>query len=145
VWSIDKGIGEDMEMWHRKFMRTVLKLTSHSVTSMVYGGLGGMPLHHQWYKHLLRFWNQLLGTSNGLLRAALIENSMMTWEALQSGSDHEHTWSCHVEKLIVQYAGPGPLSIYEELDIQHYSKMFRDSFRVAALSSESSMSIYYKM
>jgi hypothetical protein len=31
---------------------------------MVYGELGRMPLHHQWYKHLLRFWNQLLGTSN---------------------------------------------------------------------------------
>jgi hypothetical protein len=75
----------------------------------------------------------------------LIENSRMTREALQSGFDHEHIWCCQVEKLIVQYAGPGPLSIYEELDIQHYSKMFRDSFRVAALSSESSMSIYYTM
>jgi hypothetical protein len=106
---------------------------------------GRMPLHHQWYKHVLRFWNQLLVTSNELLRAALIENSRMTREAHQSGSDHEHTWCCQVEKLIVQYAGTGPLSIYEELDIQHYSKMIRDSFAVAALSSESSMSSYYKM
>jgi hypothetical protein len=66
----------------------------------------------------------------------------MTREALQSGFDHEHTWCCQVEKLIVQYAGPGPLSIYEELNIEHYSKMFRASFRVAALSCDSSMSIY---
>ncbi len=49
------------------------------------------------------------------------------------------------EKLIVQYAGPGPLSFYEELDNQHYSKVLHNSFRVAALSSESSKSIYYKM
>jgi hypothetical protein len=145
VWSMDTGLGEELERWHRKFMRTILKLPSHSVSSMVYGELGRMPLHHQWYKQLLRFWNQLLGTSNELLRAALIENSRMTREALQSGFDHEHRWCSQVEKLIVQYSGPGPLSMYEELDIQHYSKLFHDSFRVAALSSESSMSIYYKM
>jgi hypothetical protein len=80
-----------------------------------------------------------------LLRTALIENSRMTREALQSGCDHEHNLCSQVEKLIVQYAGPGPLSIYEELDIQHYSKMFHDSYRVAALASESSMSVNYKM
>jgi hypothetical protein len=61
------------------------------------------------------------------------------------GIDHEHTWCSQFGKLIVQYAGPGPLSIYEELDIQHYSKMFRDSFRIEALSSGSSIPIYYKM
>jgi hypothetical protein len=127
-----------MEKWHRKSMRTILKVPSHSVSSMVYGKLGTMPLHHQWYKHLLRFWNQLLGTSNELLRAALIENSRMTREAVQSGFDHEHTWCSHwcsqVEKLIVQHAGPSRLSIYEEPDIQHYSKMFHDSFRVGFIT-----------
>jgi hypothetical protein len=82
---------------------------------------------------------------NELLRAALIHNTRMTREALQSGFDHEYTCCSQVEKLIVQYAGPGPLSIYGELDIHQYSKMFHGSFRVAALSSESSMSVYCKM
>ena len=31
VWSMDTGLGEEMEKWHRKFMRTILKLPSHSV------------------------------------------------------------------------------------------------------------------
>ncbi len=43
----------------------------------------------------------------------------MTQEDLQLGFDHEHTWCSQVEKLIVPYVGPGPLSIYEELDSQH--------------------------
>jgi hypothetical protein len=131
VWSMVTGLGEEMEKWHPKFMQTILKLPSHSVSSMVHGGLGRMPLHHQWHKHLLRFWNQLLGTSDELLRAALTETSRMTREALQSGVVHEHKWCSQIEKLIVQYAGPAPLSIYGELDI-HYNKMFHDSFRVAA-------------
>jgi hypothetical protein len=42
-----------------------------------------------------------------------------------------------------QYVGPGPVSVYEQLDVHHYSKMcFTKSFRVEALSSESSMSIH---
>ena len=145
LWSTDKVLGEDMEKWHRKFMRTILKLPSHSVSSMVYGELGRMPIHHHWYKRLFRFWNKLLETSNELLRAAFIETSRMTREALQSGFGHDDTWCSQVEKLIVQYAGPGPLSIYEELNVQHYTKMFHYSFRVEALSSEASMSIYYKI
>ncbi len=35
--------------------------------------------------------------------------------------------------------------MYEEVDVQHYSKTFHDQFRVEALSSESFMSVYYIM
>jgi hypothetical protein len=67
----------------------------------------------------------------------------MTRVTLQSGFDHEHTWCSHVEKLIGQVAGPGLLSVNEDLDMQHYSKNFHYSFRVEALSSEVFMSVYY--
>jgi hypothetical protein len=65
----------------------------------------------------------------------------ITREAPQSGFNHEHTCYSQVEKLILQGASPGPLSICEELDVQHNNELIHVSFWVDPLSAESCMSI----
>ena len=138
-------LGEDLEIWHRKFMRTILRLPSTSVCSMVYGELGRMPLHHRWQKHVLRFWNRLLETPNDLLRAAFLEGYGMARESRQLCTNTNGMWCYQVEKLILEFAAPGPLSVYEELDVQQYSKMVYQSFRDKELAATSPMSTYYRM
>ena len=145
VWSPGTVIGEELEKWHRKFMRSILRLPSNSVCSMVYGELGRSPLQHRWHKQVLRFWNRLLSTPNELLKAAFVENSRMSQLAPSPGQAVGTNWCSQVERLILHFAAPGPLSVYEDLDVRQYSEMFFRSFRHAALSSESHMSVYYRM
>jgi hypothetical protein len=47
----------------------------------VYGEFGRMPLQQSWCKkHLFKSWNQLYGTSDDLLLAAMMENARMARE-----------------------------------------------------------------
>ena len=125
-------------------MRSILRLPSNSISSMVYGELGRMPLQHRWQKQVLKFWNRLLETPNELLRAALLENYRLTRRAVQLDVDASAIWCCQIEKLILEFAPPGSLSVYEELDIRQYSNMFFNAFRVETLSSDSSMAVYFQ-
>jgi hypothetical protein len=105
IWGSNPSYGEDLESWHRQFMRQVLGLPSHSPSSRLYGELGRMPLRHRWYKQTLRFWNRLLCTeTSSILWSAFCEESKMSREAVGSGSTHHDIWSCHVEKMIVKNA-----------------------------------------
>ncbi len=61
----------------------------------------------------------------------------------ETGPANCSTWCCHVQKLIVENAPPGVLSVYEGIDVKEYNKMFLKSFRAKALGDMSSMGLYY--
>jgi len=145
IWSPNPSHGEDLERWHRLFMRQVIGLPSHCHSSMLYGELGRMPLRHRWHKQTLRFWNRLLVAENsGLLWAAFCEGSRMARDVSESGPAKHIPWCSHVQTLILKHAPPGVLSMYNILDINEYNKMFFKSFRTKALCDISSMGLYYR-
>ena len=145
IWGSNSLYGEDLERWHRQFMRQVLGLPSHSPSSMLYGELGRMPLRHRWYKQTLRFWNRLLcAEPSDLLWSAFCEESRIAREVVGSGSTHHDIWSCHVEKMVVENAPSEPISVYEKIHINEYSKGFFRSFRSKAMCDTSTMGFYYK-
>jgi hypothetical protein len=112
---------------------------------MLYGELGRMPLRHRWYRQTLRFWNRLLcADPSGLLWYAFCEESRIAREVIGSGSAHHDIWSCQVEKIIVENAPSEFLSVYQEIDINDYSKGFFRSFRVKAMCDTSTMGFCYK-
>jgi hypothetical protein len=126
-------------------MRQVLGLASHSPSTMLYGELGRMPFRHRWYKQTLRFWNRLLCTeTSGLLWSAFCEESRIARDVVRTGSAHHDIWSCHVEKMIIENAPSGFLSVYQKLDISKYCKRFYGSFRDKAMGDTSSMGFYYR-
>jgi len=144
IWGSNSLYGEDLERWHRQFMRQVLGLPSHSPSSMLYGELGRMPLRHRWYKQTLRFWNRLLcAEPSDLLWSAFCEGSRIAREVVGSGSTHHDIWSCHVEKMVVENAPSEPISVYEKIDINEYSKGFFRSFRSKAMCDTSTMGSLY--
>ncbi len=49
IWSPYPSHGEDLERWHRQFMRQIFGLPSHCHSCMLYGELGRMPLGHRWH------------------------------------------------------------------------------------------------
>ena len=145
IWGSNPSYGEDLERWHRQFMRQVLGLPSHSPSSMLYGELGRMPLRHRWYKQTLRFWNRLLCTeTSSILWSAFCEGSSVSRQIAKSGSTHHDIWSWHVEKMIVENAPFGPLSVYQELDVNEYSKRIFRSFRDKTMGDTSTMGFYYR-
>jgi hypothetical protein len=104
-----------------------------------------MPLRHRWHKQTLRFWNRLLVADNsGLLWAAFCEGSKIARHVCEIGPPKHMTWCCQVQRLILDNAPPGVLSMYEDIDVKEYTMMFFKSFRAKALGDMSSMGLYYK-
>jgi hypothetical protein len=145
IWSPNPSHGEDLERWHHHFMRQVLGLPSPSHSSMLYGELGRMPLRHRWHKQTLRFWNRLLGADkSSLLWAAFCEGARLARDVPETEPANCITWCCQVQNLIVENAPAGVLSVYEDIDVKEYNKMFFKSFRAQALGDMSSMTLSYK-
>jgi hypothetical protein len=54
------------------------------------------------------------------------------------------TWCGQVQKLIIDTAPPGVLSVYEDIDVTQYNKTLFQSFRAKALGDTSSMGLFFR-
>jgi hypothetical protein len=56
------------------------------------------------------------------------EGSRIARHVSETGPTKYATWCCLVRKLIMDTAPPGVLSVYEDIDVTEYNKMFCQSF-----------------
>ena len=95
VWGYENM--EQIEVFHRYFLRRVLRVRKNAPKAMVYGELGEKELKYTVWKRMATFWKNLTNEGNSL--AGLIY-------LMINDNDHENKWLLGVKNIIVNCGIP---------------------------------------
>ena len=109
VWGYE--LFEQIEIFHRNFLRTLLNVRNSTPKAMIYGELGRSEIKYQIWLRILGFWNRLSDDKNKL--------SSLIYKYLRKIS-HPEKWLSCVQTILIECGIPGAYLFIENVNEAHF-------------------------
>ena len=111
---------EQIEIFHRNFLRTLSNVRNSTPKAMIYGELGRSEIEYQIWLRNLGFWRRLSDDKNKL--SSLID------KYLRKISNSENWLSC-VQTILMEFGVPGAYHFLENVNEVHFREYAKNKLQ----------------
>jgi hypothetical protein len=100
VWGFGKL--DQIQVFHRQFLKTVLRLNKRTANCMVYGEVGTFDLKLTVEKRMINFWIRLIQGSQSKIAATLYKFMKQSYDRdiVNENANYRPKWICKVKNIL---------------------------------------------
>ena len=122
VWGYE--LFEQIEIFHRNFLRTLLNVRNSTPKAMIYGELNRSEIKYQIWLRILGFWKRLSDDKNKL--------SSLIYKYLRNIS-HPEKWLSCVQTTLIECGIPGAYHFIENVNEAHFKEFTKNKLQDVAI------------